>query len=82
MPLPSYILSHTSASFMSRTDNPSQQNPPPQNLSFLYQRRRSRVQEEFQQLSRNNNIGSHDVDRRDAYGEKFPRIYGNMPREL
>lgn len=66
---------------MSRTDNPSQQNPPPQNLSFLYQRHRSRVQE-FQQLSRTNNSGSHDVDRKEAYGEKFPRIYGNMPWDL
>lgn len=64
---------------MSPTDN--QAHPPSQNLNFLYQRHRSRVQE-FQQLSRATNLGSYDVGSREAYGEKFARMYGNMPREL
>ncbi|KIW00099.1 uncharacterized protein PV09_08285 [Verruconis gallopava] len=62
---------------MSPPDNPHQ-NPPPQNLSFLYQRHRSRVQD-FQQLPRPTSLGNHDLDRRETYGEKFSRMY---PRDV
>jgi hypothetical protein len=58
---------------------PLYNNPQAANLDFLYQRQRSRLQALETVHSRPKSLQSHDLGRREGYGEKLTRLY---PREL